>query len=728
MTEVGWPLLDKKHHDRLALVALVQENIDNGGSTFELLSNIFGTFLIPQKGKLFNKELFISESQTVFGEDFTELVADLAINILHNQEYLYIEVDSDPVVYRVAEDLKRPPPEAGPSLERSFGMIVESFWRFFYDKAESLPFVEEEVDKADWENDLFLWLTSASQSTREQIEDSVTRLLQGKHITGNVDDSLDEEPIYSSIDNYRLFRFAQFVRYCQQHDDLTLQQIFLFSDAGFAFRVIRGFSGAPEWLGDEKVNLTLVLDGPVILDLVGLSGESRREAIQRVLALALQLEIKVITLTHCIEEAVEVIQSVMQKDRVSRWGMVGDAIRRNPKLEQLARSFQAHPDKLVQRAGVSITSFDPAQYPNQHAFFTQDLIDEFTSKAHFGGFGASVVRRQRDAYSFGFVVRRRGEAIASDYFQSRYLLLTQNSTFVQFAERFVRDHLPSIPKYAAGYVIEASVLASLLWLRIPSGDTQQIPRLQLFATCQRILASNKSVIESAKRRAKDHSQEFADQLELFLRVPLVVEELMVVNSRNSVSTIEADSLLHIAKNAAIEEERKKFSSEKSKLKRKHAKEVKRIEDDGITAKEGLEKAARKASEAQAEISLQVDHHETRLLGKFDRVDQRFDLLNGILFLVLGGVALFSLSKTDFEGIFQNAWFLATAAFGALSLIIRAPFFGPRAKGLYTRWRKQKIFQSWYKHQPAGSVREQASQRLKETNNFLATEEGEVRAD
>lgn len=703
-------------------MALVQETVESGGSTFELLANIFGTFLIPQRGKLLNKTMFIREVQTVFGSDFTELVADLAIHILHDQGYLRIEIDADPIVYKVADDLKRPPPESGPSLQRSFTLIVESFWQFFNDKAESLPFVEEVIDKPDWENDLFLWLTSANQSTREQIEDSVGRLLAGKHITGNLDESLDDEPIYSSIDNYRLFRFAQFVRYCQKHDDLTLQQIFLFSDAGFAFRVIRGFSGAPEWTADEKPNLSIVLDGPVILDLIGLSGESRKSAIQKVLAIALQLEIKVVTLAHCIEEAVEVIQTVMQKDRISRWGMVGDAMRRDPRLEQLARTFLAHPDKLVTRAGVSVATFDPKQFPNQHDFFSQDLIDEFTSKAHFGGFGSSVMRRQRDAHSFAFVVRRRGEVAASDYFQSRYVLLTQNSTFVQFAERFVRENLPHVPRYAANYVVETSVLAALLWLRMPSGDTKQIPRLQLFATCQRILSSNKSVIESAKRRALDQGRKSADQLELFLRDPLVVEELMVVNSRTSISTIEADSLLHIAKNSVIEEEKKRFSSEKRKIQRQYAKASKTVETERDSAREGLREAARKASEAEAEIDLQATHQVNRLNKRFKLIDNRFDQANGLLFLLLGCVALVSLNASNFEGWFQNIWVLASAAFGALSLIVRAPFFGHLAKGAYTRWRKQVHFNKWLSNEPSGRVKQQASMQILGQHTFLTNGE------
>ena len=519
-------------------------------------------------------------------------------------------------------------------------------------------------------------MTSEDQSSRRQLDESVDQLVSGKNISNALRDSPDDEPLYTGIDRYRLFRFAQFVKYARRNDPELLNRIVTFAKFGFVFRVVRGFAAAPQ-IDTGDSDLTLVLDGPVLIDLLGLSGATRKEAAAKIVELAKKVGMRPITLTHCVEEAVEVISTILGKQSSDRWGLTGDALRRNPPLESRFRSFTQMPDKMLEAAGISVAVFDKGANPNSHGYFSNDLLDDFASKAHFGGFNSTPIRRERDALSFAFVARRRGATYKSDLFKSKYVLVTQNSTYASLAQRFVKDRLPGVPKFASPYVIEVSVLAALLWLRVSSDSAKTLPGLQLFATCQRLLASSRDILQKAKSKLGSGStDEERAQYELLLSDPLTVEELVVRDAKNTIAVSEPDELRAAVKQAAIEQERRRSANERRRLKKEFQVQISELSAEVDEAKSQIQTQSARADEAAGRNSAVLQTERQKLEQVPGQITMAFDMFNFVLFAIatlIGLIGFFGLK----ELLVPSPWYLALpAAILALSAILRAPLVGP----------------------------------------------------
>ncbi|ABI64777.1 hypothetical protein [Maricaulis maris] len=690
--------------DRPALVAMLQVAASSGKSPQAVVADVFSTFLAEQAGQIFDQKKFINAAQQVFGTGFTELVSQAIVPMLAANNHLTkIATKENSAIYRVSAEICSDHENDEILLETTFSDITNAFWEFMDDRADPLGVSTQ--NRVEWNTDLLDWLTSEDKAYQNKANESAQRLISRNFtykIGRNGEDGEDDDEVVTDFDKYRLFRYAQFINYCRRNDPITLEKIAKFAAAGFVFRAVRGLTAAPEWATGE-VDLTLVFDGPVVLDLIGLSGTARKLALARIVEVSKEAGIKLVTLSHCIEEAVEIVQTVIDKDKSSRWGLVGDALRESSGNEHIARQFIRSPDRLVENLGVSVLNFDPSSYPNEHSHFSNDLIEEFTSLAHFGRDSTSVIRRQRDAFSFAYVVRKRGTTYKSDILKSRYMLATRNATFVSFGARFVRDHIPRVPKFSAQYVIETSTLAALLWIRLSSEAATKLPSLQLFATCQRLLTSNKGIIEKARVRAAESlSMEDAEQFELALRDPLAVEELVVLNAKMPISASEPEQLLEAMRKSTAEAERVKFRRERKKDAERHLAQRQALEDENREIDRAYVNAKEMLSERNWEAHQIRSHFEEKLNRQTPFAAKMFDLCNLVLFVTT--IAITAVGYIIDKENINTVFIVPILAVIALSAALRAPLVGPSLRSRAIEFLAKKLMSNTIQQVPLESLK------------------------
>ena len=246
---------------------------------------------------------------------------------------------------------------------------------------------------------------------------------------------LDETHKFSRIDKSLSIEFAAFVKWLTKHGRVEIEDIASLTELGLAVEFLDELR-SPTIRSDIKIDTVFVLDAPVLLDLLGLSGPSRRNSIERCLHLLRERGAKIITLAHCLDELSDIIKAVLARPEARRFGLTGDALRSNPELVERARQVSSQPDKAAKLAGVEVLVFD--RKSSLHAkYFTEEVIDRFRNRATWHDLSKSE-QRERDALSIAFIMRRRQSSYQSDVLDSRFVLVTRKrlvSNYLSFRVR-----------------------------------------------------------------------------------------------------------------------------------------------------------------------------------------------------------------------------------------------------------------------------------------------------
>jgi hypothetical protein len=259
-----------------------------------------------------------------------------------------------------------------------------------------------------------------------------------------------------------------------------------------------------------KIDTIFILDAPILLDMLGFGGPSRKMSIDGCLKILRERGGRVATLGHCLEEMTDIFNEILEQPGPQRHGLIGDALRSNPALAERARQVAGEPGKAVKAANVDVLLFDRNSPMNQ-GHFPDALIDRFAQCAAWRG-QAEQMQRYRDAWSVACIMRRRQNDHSHDVFQSKFVMLTRNGTFAEFSRAFVRANL-GVPASACGPVVDTKTLAASVWMRFGSAEYSDLPRTYLMCACDRILATDGDLLSRAARKLSQlEGQEIAAAL------------------------------------------------------------------------------------------------------------------------------------------------------------------------------------------------------------------------
>lgn len=535
----------------LVSYALLQEARSDASLGFSL-APFLRLALDPQRGQFLDVQKAAAFLRPLLGDGFTTLVIDAHVPLLEDLGWIEKVADRDDgaAIFKVTGV---PPVESdilAPSAEENLREVVDALVSYI---EETEPLFAFNMNRTTLSQDFADWATALDGQDRKEILKAVDRLLAGKSLTGTLSTAEDASWKLSTPREQALL-FAGFVKYANRSLPDIFDKIIPLVEVGFVIDVVQSLQ-SPERVITYKPDVTFVLDGPVILDLVGLSGPSRQEAMKHIINAASQLGIRSVTLSHCLDEAREVVRAVLALPAADRHGLTGDALRANRTLTSYAQEFIRAPDRAVQTEGIQVLSFSIEANPNSFEWFPSTAFNEFRSRANFHGFG-KYVQKERDSKSIAFIMRRRAGAVSSDWLNSKFVLIARNSTFVSFAQKFCFEK-GFLPDYAAGPAVEQKTLAAIMWLRGGSEAALLLPRHQLLASCDRLLQSTKSVVAKAHGLAKRLEGAKSEQLELILSSSSIIEEITIRSGGNAsyVDTANADEMLKMLKQSMAKAER-----------------------------------------------------------------------------------------------------------------------------------------------------------------------------
>lgn len=314
---------------------------------------------------------------------------------------------------------------------------------------------------------------------------------------------------------------ARFVDHVSKSDEQMFAKLTKLASVGMLTEVVQDF--VEPHTGDARSGLTLVLDAPLALAALGVSGTQAQRDVQLNVDAARQLGCSIIVFEESCNEMTRILRSTLGTPRQNRHGPTHSAIVKGQVKEQFVAAVQHDPEKALRQIGITVRQLTLTGMPSLHVHFPQELFNEFQAAINWRQGYPEAVRH--DATAMTLTCRLREGGRATDIFENRFVFVTNNGAFSRLARAFAIDH-DLIQERHCPPVVQHSALAVAAWLRTGFGASSDIPMAHLLAYCERVLNVKKEVVEKAREVLRKYTPEQEPQYDLLLQDARSVTRLM----------------------------------------------------------------------------------------------------------------------------------------------------------------------------------------------------------
>lgn len=525
---------------RRALItyALVGEELERTNDFFLGLAPLFTIVAAENAGETFEPGKFSSDLERLFGLSLHAAVSEYLISRLVASGMLarVHSKDEPQYIWKAPESAATPQ-----SIEKDIDLAIAKFSEFL---TEVSPLLKSSLGDQQVENLLLDAIVHHDASIRS----AETALAQKPTPTPQP----QRNPRYSNEFDYFFFQFLQRLR---KSKDPLIDKISNIANAAIVSEALLELATPSLGQRPRRVDLTVFLDGPFVMDFIGLSGPDRKSYASYIVEALRSCGCHLLVFRHYIAEIQNNLRALFSRPTHLRVGPTADAILKRTVSEEFAKAVMHNPEQFVIEAGLS--TFDPTTFSfpaNQPAVF-DDGEKAALTQALISRYG-HLEAMDRDIVSVQHILRRRRGHTSSDFFQTNFILLTHNEPLAQIVNGFVRQRY-QLPATRFGPLIHQRKLFAILWLAVGGEQKQQMSRIQLIRNCARAVEYNPAIINRIREKldAIDHTK--ADQFEALISQPRYVQ-LSFDLARADISTIDerkADEILSALKNDLIAEEK-----------------------------------------------------------------------------------------------------------------------------------------------------------------------------
>ncbi len=280
--------------------------------------------------------------------------------------------------------------------------------------------------------------------------------------------------------------------------------------------------------------------------------EAARESITTILSKITSLGGSLRIFRVSVEEMTRSAKGLLQRPQSERTGPTARALQQNEVVEAFVRQVATSPDGILGRFGIRINEQNLDQFPNEHKYFSDELVKNLYSKINCVEGGDA---RWHDTSIATLIMRKRAGFKTSDLFSARHVLITRNPFFGPVTRRFNLDNA-LINSDHVGPVVHHRDFATSVWLRVGLGASdQEVPRKFILSACQRVLSLNRSVVNKARESSRNMTDSQKQQLELLLNEGRAVQVLMdkTLGAAHIIDSTNIDALVSEMKNSLNEE-------------------------------------------------------------------------------------------------------------------------------------------------------------------------------
>ncbi|WP_421416808.1 hypothetical protein [Agrobacterium tumefaciens] len=564
----------------LALWSLVSSSQfkTNSIDFYESLCMLYEPFIQQNRGALFDVEKLRAYSANELMLPLPDDVAQIISGRLETLGWLRAEGSSnDATVYRCHYPTVDKETSSS-KIDDNIRVTISTFKRFV--KEQSVDFDFQDAD----------------------IEDHLLRF-----ITKNLNAPTAEGDGVSSSEQIEYW-IARFVSWAASHDATVFSILEQLSGTCLLAEAIMEMR-SPSPTNGERTDLTVFLDGPLVMELLGLSGSKNKDNIEFVVQKLREQGANIACFRHNCDEIYENLHGVLERSHLERTGPTADALRRGEITDTYVISIKNNVEHFVKTAAIQVIPSTPLQYKSSERYCDQNTAIRLTAQLP----GNRDVGRQRDADSVTIVMRRRQGAETHELLKSKFVLLTGNHSLITAANRILREAKAlSSSRQVIGPALHHRVLSGYLFANFGLSDKKEVSRRQLLATCSRILLLRPRLIEKMrqqldlKKRPEDLSI-----LEVMVNQPRATEVLMdmTVGRARTVSPANVDEVLSAVRKTAADEVRAEYeerlASERATVGDQLEEARRRMQDDFDNERQQrldeLESSEQRGSQLQQDI-------------------------------------------------------------------------------------------------------------------------------
>ena len=488
----------------LTSLAILRVNIDQRNDYLDYLLPFVLQVLIDHKPDPITTEVVSDHVRTQFGLEIPERTVEIVLKRVSRSHPLKREHG----VYQIAGDLPDPQISARESgAKRHIDAIVQGLQHFSQDTARAIANPDDAVIA------ICAFLSEFDVTClRAYLRGTAIPQLEGNRQT----DIVLVSNYVQHLQRKDPERFASFLVLVQGH---MLANALLCPD-------LHNISSTYD-------KVTFYLDTPLLVQILGLEGESRQSASHDLIALIRNLRGKVAIFSHSYQELQNVLQGAA--DHVSapngRGLIVHEARRRGLTRADLLLLAAGIDDKLSE-AGIEVeaTPRYTEDFQIDETMFEQVLEDEV--------YYHNPRAKEYDINSVRSIYTIRENRFAPSLEKARAVFVTSNAAFARAAWEYGQQH-ESAQDVSA--VISGFSLANVAWLKAPMG-APSIPKTQLLALSYAALEPSSNLLskylEEVDKLEKQGTITARDH-QLLRSSPLVYDELMHLTLGDDVSLTRA---------------------------------------------------------------------------------------------------------------------------------------------------------------------------------------------
>lgn len=487
----------------LIAFAFIEEEYSKTGDITRGLMPLFTPILANKPNAIFDPKWFSSEVEKAYDIPMSILVAEGLVARLADIGLLYQDI-TNPNIYKIS-----PHQKTNENLNNSeFEALLIDYVDFSLKALEGANF---QIPKDLIENALLKRFTS--QKFLSILDRPEKNFYTGKTISLKKSD-LDENEIIDQEQILDVITANYALHVLETNKDKFNLLTKIASGALIAEVVLTLQTPSP----DQKLSdVTLLLDGPILLDYLDLSTVELKTFSLDLFNLINKLNIRKAVLNHTVDEMKGTIHGpleMLQRNQLP-FGPLGDRIRNDASHAAYARSVYDGLEGILQKLDIEILDYDDYSHDPYIEFCPNDIEEGLRNnlgKAH-----ESLERRIKDAQSISTVMRMRSNKSLhpQSIVDATSILVTRNDAVANRSRNYLlfkkliddRDFPPALTDRQ---------LAGLLWFSA-GGNLATISSKKLIANCSYVMHPRTDIVSKMRQCLSDIDEEKAEIFTLLMR-------------------------------------------------------------------------------------------------------------------------------------------------------------------------------------------------------------------
>lgn len=537
---------------QLISFSLVSQDLGKSGDPISSLTPFFTPIANDLAGQVFDVIVFRSEMRKRYGINLTRDVTEMFVKRLIGLGLLKVTSRTsgnvEPIWIKQTEHT-----DNGDEKSKQLDDVIAAAKAFHGSK--------EDLLKVNFDEDVFLGALMGVLLNQDDALRQAVNAIEGDNIADGA--AGDAPHVALNAEEYFASEFIAWTSKDQKEIFDWLAELSGTAIVAEALIEIR----TPQENPHIRTDITVYLDAPFLMELLGCSGHANREDAKQIIDTLQTQRIPVVVLEHSISELKGNLNGVLRLSPTQRTGPTAKALLFNEVTEGYLNSVNADPEHFIAQHKISIVDSDKLPQFQDSEYFTADHEQRFYNKIY--NLHEHEPARQRDVKSISWIMRRRDGHTSRDVLRSKHILLTRNALLAQISRKFAVDECDVATNVAAPAIL-ARDLAGILWLIVGQSDRQEISKRQLILNCDRARSAAPQIVSDMYETVSKLNPQNAELFWAAVQKPKYLSLTLDAVSGGSagVNKESSEQTLERIRDDLVKDEREKSSDKMARQKQK----------------------------------------------------------------------------------------------------------------------------------------------------------------